>query len=120
MAVPVHFSHIMVPDTSAKVRAQKYERNFTSGKLEILYSGNFLETICWEISWKLYAGNLLMKTMCWEVRVDTDGFLMGVIMGQCYGIILRFQGNGNWSSVEHPKARPRWVSATASKQRIRL
>ena len=28
--------------------------------------------------------------------------LMGVIMAQCYGIILRFQGNGTWSSVEHP------------------
>ena len=22
-------------------------------------------------------------------------------MAQCYGIILRFQGNGTWSSVEH-------------------
>ena len=28
--------------------------------------------------------------------------LMGVIMAQCYGIILQFQGNGNWSSVEYP------------------
>ena len=27
---------------------------------------------------------------------------MGVIMAQCYGIILRFQGSGTWSSVEHP------------------
>ena len=26
----------------------------------------------------------------------------GVIMAQCYDIILRFQGNGTWSSVEHP------------------
>ena len=81
------------PYTSTKSRAQKYEsknasakfeHNFTSAKLEILYSGNFLETICWEISWKLYAGkflettcweifwklyagNLLMETMCWEI-----------------------------------------------------
>ena len=29
-------------------------------------------------------------------------FLMGVIMAQCYGIILRFQGNGTRGSVEHP------------------
>ena len=42
-----------------------------------------------------------MKSMCWEIWVDTGGFLMGVIMAQCYGIILRFQGNGSWSSVEH-------------------
>ena len=26
----------------------------------------------------------------------------GVLMAQCYGIILRFQGNGTWSSVDHP------------------
>ena len=52
--------------------------------------------------WKLYAGkfcdpyegNLLMETMCLEIRVDAGGFLMGVIMEQCYGITLRFQGNG--------------------------
>ena len=23
-------------------------------------------------------------------------------MAQCYGITLRFQGNGTWGSVEHP------------------
>ena len=34
--------------------------------------------------------------------MDTSGFLMGVNMAQCYGIILRFQGNGTWGSVEHP------------------
>ena len=43
-----------------------------------------------------------METMCWDIRVDTSGFLLGVIMAQCYGIILQFQGNGTWSSVEHP------------------
>ena len=89
-----------------------------------------------------------METMCWEIQVDTSGFFMA----QCYGIILRFQGNGTWSSVEHPgstdlsrtkrskasevigrvskgmgmrnpagsKARPRWVSMIALKQRGRL
>ena len=60
--------------------------------------GNFLETICWEFFLKLYAGNLLMETMCWEIRVDAGGFLMGVIMAQCYAITLRFQGNGTWSA----------------------
>ena len=37
--------------------------------------GNFLGTICWETFWKLYAGNLMMETMCWEIRVDAGGFL---------------------------------------------
>ena len=27
---------------------------------------------------------------------------MGVIMAQCYTVILRFQGNGTRGSVEHP------------------
>ena len=40
--------------TSANSRAQKYE---------ILYSGNFLETIYWQISSKLYAGKFL-ETIC--------------------------------------------------------
>ena len=39
--------------------------NYTLGNLFGNYMlGNFLETICWEIFWKLYAGNLLMETMC--------------------------------------------------------
>ena len=29
-------------------------------------------------------------------------FLKGVIMAQCYSIILLFQGNGTRGSVEHP------------------
>ena len=77
--------------TSAKSLAQnherkntsaKFERNFTNAKLEILYSGNFSETLRWEISWKLYAGKFLgnyitekflgnytlgnfLETVCW-------------------------------------------------------
>ena len=43
-----------------------------------------------------------METMCWEIRVDAGGFLKGVIMAQCYGITLQFQGNGTRRSVEHP------------------
>ena len=70
-------------NTSAKSGKSvgKYERKTTNP-----IAGNFLETICWEI------------------RVDTSGFFMGVIMAHCYGIILRFQGNGTWSSVEHPSS----------------
>ena len=41
-----------------------------------------------------------METMCWEIQVDSGGFLKGVIMAQC--ITLQFQGNGTRSSVEHP------------------
>ena len=37
-----------------------------------------------------------------EIRVDAGCFLKRVIMAQCYGIILRFQGNGSRGSVEHP------------------
>ena len=56
-----------------------------------------------EISWKLYAGKFL-ETKCWEIRVDAGSFLKGVIMAQCYGIIVRFQGNGTRGSVEHPSS----------------
>ena len=52
-----------------------------------------------EISWKLYAGKFL-ETICWEIGVDTSGFLMSVIMAQCY------------SSIEHGGKRPfsiRWL-----------
>ena len=69
VGVPVHFFHIMRP-------VQKFNRNFMSAKLEILYDGNFLET------------------MCWEIWVDADGFMMGVIMARYCNIILRFQGSG--------------------------
>ena len=43
-----------------------------------------------------------MENMCWEIWVDAGHFLKGVIMAQCYGITLQFQGNGTRSSVEHP------------------
>ena len=32
-----------------------------------------------------------METICREIRVDAGRFLKGVIMAQCYGIILRFK-----------------------------
>ena len=115
------FFHMRAQAHFSKSRAQKYERNFTSTKFgqryererktrnsicwEIswkLYAGKFLGNHMMEISWKLYAGSLLMETMCWEIQVDAGGFLKGVIMAQCYGIILRFQGNGTRGSVEHP------------------
>ena len=108
----------------AKSRAQNHEHKNTSEILRAqnskfyilaisskLYAGKFLETICWEIlgnymlgnSWKLHAGKFL-ETICWKIRVDAGYFLKGVIMAQCFGIILRFQGNGTWSSVEHPSS----------------
>ena len=68
-----------------------------------LYAGKFLETICWNIFWKLYAGkifwelyagNLPMETICWEIRVDVSCLLKGLIMARCYGTILWIQGNG--------------------------
>ena len=34
--------------------------------------------------------------------MDAGCFLKGVIIAQCYVIILRFQGNGTRGSVEHP------------------
>ena len=67
-------------------------RNFTNAKLGILYSGNYLETICREI-----LGNHI-----WKIRLDAGCFLKGVIMAQCYGTILRFQGNGTRGSIDHP------------------
>ena len=115
MAVPAHFSNRWQntqnherKSTSAKIRAQ----NSKFYILEIswkLYAGKFLGNYmlgnsCWEISWKLSAGNLLMETMCWEIRMDTSSFLMEVIMARCYGTIPRFQGNGTWSSDEHPSS----------------
>ena len=78
---------------------KKYKRNFYERKTRnsifwnffgTIYE-NFLESICWEYFWKLYAGNFLMATMCWEIRVDAGGFLKGKIMAQCYSIILRFK-----------------------------
>ena len=43
-----------------------------------------------------------LETICWEIRVYAGCFLKGVILAQCYGIILWFQGNGTRGSVEHP------------------
>ena len=46
-------------------------------------------------SWKLCAGKF-----GWMPAA----FLMRVILAQCYGIILRFQGNGTRGSIEHPSS----------------
>ena len=82
MGIPAHFFQIF--------------GNYMLGNFWKLHVGKFLETICWEIFWKLYAGkffwklyagNLLMETMCWEIRVDAGGFLKAVIMAQSHGII---------------------------------
>ena len=89
MAVPTHVFHIMVLahffpyygtsaffQSMAKIRAQNHKRKSTSAKLEIVYSRNFLETICWEILGNYMLGNFL-ETVCWEIRVDTGSFLKG-------------------------------------------
>ena len=43
-----------------------------------------------------------METFCWKIRVDTSGFSRGVIMAQCYGIILWFKAMRPGALVEHP------------------
>ena len=72
-----------------------------------LYAGKFFGTMCWKIFlklyagkifWELYAGNLPVEIICWEIRVDVGSFLKGVIMAQCYGTILQIQGNGTWNA----------------------
>ena len=73
--------------------------------------GNFLETICWKFLGNYMLGNFL-GTICWEIlgnyMLGHSGgyqqFLIGVIMAQCYGITLQFQGNGARSSVQHPNS----------------
>ena len=57
-----------------------------------------------EISWKLHAGNLLTETMCWEIRVDAGGFLMGLTMAQCYGITLQFEAMVPGAELSIPAA----------------
>ena len=68
------------------------------GNFSKLYAGKFFGNYMLEKLWDLYDGNLLMETFRWKIWVDTSGFLRWVIMAQCYGIILWFQGNGIWSA----------------------
>ena len=107
MGVPVHFFHMRVRAHFSKSLVQNHEhktRNSICREISWkLYAGKFLGNQMMKISWKLYAGKFL-ETMCWKIWVDAGGFLMGVIMAQCYGIILRFQGNGRRGSVEHPSS----------------
>ena len=112
MVVPAHFSHIMVPDTSAKSRAQNWSTILRTQISEFYileiswkpHDGNFLETICWEISWKQYAGKFL-ETICWKIWVDAGSFFDGVIMDQHknmesdagYGFLARVPIDGRTS-----------------------
>ena len=43
-----------------------------------------------------------METICWKIRVDAGGFFKGVIMAQCYSIILQFKAMAPGAQVEHP------------------
>ena len=45
-----------------------------------------------------------METMCWEIRVDVGGFLKGVIIAQCYSIILRFKAMVPGAQLSIPAA----------------
>ena len=67
--VAVHGGTSVLFQSMAKIRVQNHERKNTSAKLEILYS-IFLETICWQISWKPYAGKFL-ETICWKIVLET-------------------------------------------------
>ena len=110
--IRAHNRENLLENTSAKSQTQKITKN-TSAKsraqnskfyiLEISWKPhirNFLETICWEIFWKLYAGNLLMETMCWEIQVDASGFLKGGNSGN-YGTML---GSADLSRMMRSKA----------------
>ena len=45
-----------------------------------LYAGKFLETICWEIFWKLYAGNrnYMLVTSRWKPYAGKLGWMLAV------------------------------------------
>ena len=45
-----------------------------------------------------------METICWKIWVDAGSFLKGVIMAQCYGIILWFKAMAPEVQVEHPSS----------------
>ena len=129
MAAPVHFPILSYQiraqnherkNTSAKSRGQNHERKSTSAKIRAqFYEHKTRNSIFWQFrgnymlgnSWKLYAGKFLeiyagkfLETICWKIRVDAGCFLKGVIMAQCWCIILRFQGSGTRGSVEHPSS----------------
>ena len=102
------FSHIIVPDTSTKSRAQKYERKITRAKSRaqkyerkntsaILRAQNSKFYIL-TISWKLYAGKFL-KTICWEILGNICWEILGNHMlensGRCR---LLFEG-GNYGTM---------------------
>ena len=86
----------------------KFLENLDGSNFWKLYVGNFFGNYMLGNFWKLYAGNFLelyaekcfgnymlenfLEAICWKIRVDAGGFLKGVIMAQCYGIILRFTG----------------------------
>ena len=94
MGVLAHFYHIMVP-ASLKLYAGKFFGNYMLG--------NFLETICWEIFWKLYAGKFGWIQAVFE----------GEIMVLCYGGILRFKAMapGAGDSGNTALSRPRRAKA---------
>ena len=43
-----------------------------------------------------------METICWKIREDASSFLKGVIMAQCYGVMLQFKAMAPGAQVEYP------------------
>ena len=82
------------------MRAQKYEDKITSAKLEILYFGNFLETICWVISWKLYAGkffgNYMLVTSSWNPCAGKFRGYYGTILWEIVRLKGMVSGSKRW------------------------
>ena len=74
---PKNRQKVRVQNTNAKSRAQSSRADFTSAKTRNSifwkFLGNHMMEISWNYMlgnfWKLYAGNLLMETMCWEIWV---------------------------------------------------
>ena len=73
----MHFFHMKVRAHFLKSRMQEYECKIMSAKIRAPnHERKTRNSICWEISWKLYAGKFLgnhmmdiynLETICWEI-----------------------------------------------------
>ena len=68
----------------------------------------FLETMCWEIFWELYAGNFF-ETICWEIfwKLYAD---VNYVLGNSGGCRRLFDG-GNYGTIlrYHTTVSRQWV-----------
>ena len=76
------------------------------------YFGNYIWKFFGNYVWKIF-GNLLMETFCWIPAA----FRWEEIMSQGYGTILRFQGNGTWSTANEKKSGSADLSRTMPSER---